>query len=117
MNGDDGVQAVGLAGEQGGELEAVDLRPEGIELGTDFGADVLALAAQVEVGVEVAELGGERVVGLDLLLQPLALGEDRLGGFVVLPEIRLGYLLLNLVKLMAACGGVKENSAARRCAF
>ena len=117
MNGDDGVQAVGLAGKQGGELEAVDLRAEGIKLGADFVADVFALAAQVKVGVEVAELGGERGIGLDLLLQPLALREDRVGGFVVLPEIRLGYLLLNLFQLAAARGGVKENSAARRCVF
>jgi hypothetical protein len=57
------------------------------------------------------------LVRLNLLFQALALGEDLLGSIRVLPEIRLGYLLLKGFDLAAAGGSVKENSAVRGCAF
>ena len=90
MNGDDGVQTIVLARQQRREFQAVDLRGERVEFRADFRRDVLAFAPELEVGFEVGELARQALVRLDLLFQALALGEDFLRGFGVLPEIRLG---------------------------
>jgi hypothetical protein len=116
VDGDNGVQAVVLARQKRRELQAVDLRGERVELGADFRGDVLPLAPQLEVGVEVGELSRQAVVRLDLLFQALALGKDGLGRFGVLPEVGPGYLLLDRCELTAAGRRVKENSAVRQCA-
>jgi len=50
---------------------------------------------------------------LDLRFHALAVAEDFLGSFLVLPEAGLGYLLLDGFELAAALGGVKENSGSR----
>jgi hypothetical protein len=52
-----------------------------------------------------------------LFFQALALGENLLGSVRVLPEIGLGYLLLERLELAAAGRSVKENSAVRGCGF
>ena len=117
MDSDDGVQAVVLARQERGELEAVDLRGKRVEFRADFRRDVLAFAPELEVGVEVGEFSRQALVRLDLLCQALALGEDFLGAFGVLPEVGLGYLLLDRCELSAAGGSVKENSAVRQCGF
>jgi hypothetical protein len=53
------------------------------------------------------------VVFFDLLAQTLPSGQDFLGSFLVLPEIRLGYLFIEGFKFFAALRGVKESSAVR----
>jgi hypothetical protein len=53
------------------------------------------------------------LVRLDLLCESLAVGEDLLRGFGVLPEAGLDYLFLEGFELAASCRGVKENSAVR----
>jgi len=116
MDGDDGVQPVALPRQQRRKLQAVDFRGERAKLALDFRRNVFALAPELEIGVEVGQLSGEKLVRLDLFLQALALGEDLLGNIRVLPEIRLGYLLLEGFDLAAAGRGVKENSAVRGCA-
>jgi hypothetical protein len=50
---------------------------------------------------------------MDLGFHPLAIAEDFLGGFLILPEAGLGYLLLDRFEFAAALGGVKENSESR----
>jgi hypothetical protein len=117
MDGDDGVQPVALPRQQRRKLQAVDFRGERAKLALDFRRNVFALAAQLEIRIEVGQLACELLVRLDLFLQAFALGEDSLGSIRVLPEIRLGYLLLEGFDLAAAGRRVKENSAVRGCAF
>jgi len=117
MDGDDGVQPVALPRQQRRKLQAVDFRGERAKLALDFRRDVFALAAQLEIRIEVGQLACELLVRLDLFFQALALGEDLMGSIRGLPEIRLGYLLLERFDLAAAGRRVKENSAVRGCAF
>jgi hypothetical protein len=116
MDGDDGVQPVAFSRQQGRKLQAVDFRGERAKLALDFRLNVLAFATQLEIGIEVSQFSREEFVRLDLFLQAFALGENLLGGFRILPEIRLGYLLLKGFDLAAARRRVKENSAVRGCA-
>jgi hypothetical protein len=44
MNGNDGVQAIVLAGQERGKLQAVELGGERVELGADLARDLFALA-------------------------------------------------------------------------
>jgi hypothetical protein len=115
MDGDDGVQPFVFPGKQSRKFQAIDFRGERAKLALDFRRDVLSLAAELEIRIEIGKLLGELLVRLDLFFQTLALGENLLGSFRVLPEIRLGYLLLEGLELAAAGRSVKENSAVPGC--
>jgi len=53
MQGDDGVQAVVLAGKKGGGLKLLQSLAKLVELRCQFRGDALALAGQLEFGVKV----------------------------------------------------------------
>jgi hypothetical protein len=76
-----------------------------------------ALASQLEIGFGVGEAARESFVRFKDFGEPLSLAEDFLGGFLVLPEVRPGDLLLNGLKFLAPLGSVKENSAGQKLAF
>jgi ribosomal protein L19 len=116
MNGDDGVQPIALPRQQRRKLQTVDLGGQLAKLALNFRGDVFALAPQLEISVEVSQFSREEFVRLDLFFQAFALGENLLGSFRILPEIRLGYLVFKGFDLAAAGRGVKENSAVRGCA-
>jgi len=54
VDGNDGVQPVVLARQEGREFQAVDVRPQGVEFGADFGGDVLAFARKFQIRFQVA---------------------------------------------------------------
>jgi hypothetical protein len=114
MNGDDGVQARVLAGKQRRSLTALDLGPQRLQFRAQFAPHVLPFTRQLQIGLEIGQLPRQAIVRLDLLCQALAGGENSLGRFLVLPEVRLGYLLFDDFEFAASLGGVKENSGVRR---
>jgi hypothetical protein len=114
VNGDNGIQPVVLAGQERRRLQAFYLSPQCVELHAHFARHILALARQLQVGFQVRKLACQAVIRRNLRFQALARGEDFLGGFLVLPKVRLGYLLLEGLEFTASLGGVKESSAVRR---
>jgi hypothetical protein len=50
---------------------------------------------EVEIGVDVADLRGQRLVRVDAVFELLAFLQDRLGLFLVLPEIGGGRFLFD----------------------
>jgi hypothetical protein len=113
VNRDDGIQVVVFTGEHGFRLNALHLLPKCRQFGPQFTLNRLALAGQFEVRVHIGHALSEPVVFFNLFAQTLPSSEGSLGGFLVLPEIGLGYLFLERIKFFAALGGVKESSAAR----
>jgi hypothetical protein len=113
VNRDDGIEVVVFTGENGFRLNALDLLPKGLQFGPQFALNRLALTSQFKVRLHIGQTLSEFVVFFDLLAQTLSGGEDALGRFLALPEIGLGYLLLERVEFSAALGGVKESSAVR----
>jgi hypothetical protein len=59
-------------------------------------------------------LARQLVVIVQNLSQTLAVGEDLLGSFLVLPKLRMGYLFLEELKFLASLGNVKESSGCRQ---
>jgi len=90
---ENGVRAVVLAAEQRPRLQARNFFLELLQVAREVRADVLALFAQFEQDFDVGLPAGERLVGLDDLLQPFARLEDFLGGSLVVPECGVGDLL------------------------
>jgi hypothetical protein len=103
-----------LACEQRLALQQVHCIPQDIELAAQVSGNVFAFPRQLEVGIRVGKLAGELLVGLEGLFQASALGEDALGSFLVLPEVRAGYLLFEGRKFLASLRRVKESSAVRQ---
>ncbi len=90
MNGDDGVPAVVLAGEQRLGFDAIDLRAQGVELRAQLARDVLALLRQLKVRFEVGDFPTQASVEFDRPLKAFALRQNFLGIGLVLPEVRIG---------------------------
>ncbi len=90
MDGDDGVQAVVLAAQQGFGLEPVDLAAERTQLGAQLTRYTFPFARQLQISSYVAELARQAVVGVQHFLQPAPAREYLLGSFRVLPEIGKG---------------------------
>ena len=93
LDGDDGVEAVVFAGEQRFRFEVGDVGIGGGDFLGDIFEERVALRVvflffgEVEIGFDVAHLAIERVFGVDAVFELLALLQDGLGLFLVLPEI------------------------------
>jgi len=70
----------------------------------------------MKVGFQVAQPAGQLLVGLEAVFGLLALLEDFLGLFLVLPEIRLAYFRFQAGEDFAVVADVKDSSARARCA-
>ena len=103
-------ESIVFARQKGGNLHPLDLCPQGVEFGAHFTCNVFAFVSEFEIGLDVGELPCQALVRLDLRLHPLAIAEDSLRGFLILPEAGLGYFLLDGFEFAAALRGVKENS-------
>jgi hypothetical protein len=71
---------------------------------------------EVEIRVEIARLGRERFSGVNAFFKLLALLQDGLGLFLVLPEIWIVYFLFACGELLLRGFDVKDSSARARCA-
>jgi hypothetical protein len=110
VQGDDGVQPVVFSPQQRCGFELVDLLPKRIQFRAQFARDVLTLASQLEVSVEVSQGSVQAQIGFEPFFEPAARGQDFRGALLVLPEVGPGYLVFDGLELLAGCGCVKENS-------
>ncbi len=72
---------------------------------------------QVEIGLKIARPPLELLVRLDAFFGLLALLENFLRLFLVLPEIRLGGFCFEAAEPLPAARSLKGSSARVRCAF
>jgi hypothetical protein len=70
----------------------------------------------VDVGFEVARNRGEFFVGGDLVFGALAVAQDALRRFLIVPELRLGDARFEAFQAFAMLRSVKDSSAPARCA-
>ncbi len=96
VNGDDGAAHVVFAGEQHGGLEALEELAIGFQIAGDVGSDILALAGELEKGIQIVGHGADALVARNRLFQALAFLHDLLALFGLIPEIGRGDLLLGL---------------------
>jgi len=64
----------------------------------------------MDVGVEIAGKRCELFVGGDLIFGTLAIAQDGLGGFLIVPEIGRGNARFEGLQAFAMGRGVKDNS-------
>jgi hypothetical protein len=83
---------IGLAGEQGFGFEFGDVGIGGVKFAVEFFQEVVFLLdvgfflGEIDVGLNVAGSGGELVVGRNLFFGALAVSEDTLCGFLIVPK-------------------------------
>ena len=90
VNGHDGVERVGLAGQHGFGFQVFGEGGEVFDGGFEFAEDVFALAGQLEVRVNVIRAADKFFVAGDLAFQALALSHQRLAGRWISPQRRIG---------------------------
>jgi hypothetical protein len=110
------VQPVAFAREQGFGLQLGDVRIGGGEFLGEVYEQGLALSRvrllvrEMKIGIEIAQLAGKRFFRLYAFLELLALLQQGLGFFLILPEIRIAYFFLNRGELLLCGGRVKDSS-------
>jgi CRISPR/Cas system CSM-associated protein Csm3 (group 7 of RAMP superfamily) len=95
MNGNNGVAAVVLAGEQSFSFKAIYKVAQRGEFAAEIVVNVLALRAQVEVGGDVSRAAGEVSFSGEKVFEALLLAHYLLGFLRIRPEIGVGSLLLD----------------------
>lgn len=114
MYRDDGVEPVVLAPQEGLSLQVIHFPAKPIKLRTEVGGNVLSLTGKLKISLGIRQAARQLFIVLQRFRQALAPGKDLLRVFLVLPEVRLGYLLFESLEFLTSLGGVKENSAGRR---
>jgi hypothetical protein len=104
----DGVPRVVLAGEHDLQLALVERLLERLDRLPEVGADVLALPGQLGAHLGVLQALLELAERLDFGAETGACLEGRLGAGGVVPEVRVGDLLLYLGKLAGARLEIKD---------
>jgi hypothetical protein len=64
----------------------------------------------VDVGIQVAGKRSELFVGGDLIFRTLTITQDRLRGFLIVPEIRLCDACFEGLQTLAMWSSVKDSS-------
>ena len=108
---DDGVAGVVLAVEERVLLQALELRPERLELRGDL---LLEGRVELEQLARVVVLGLQALVALEALRQARVLGRDARCAGLVVPEAGLAHRRLELRHARADSVGVKGNHEPRR---
>ena len=122
LDGHDGVEVIGLAGEQRTSLLFRDVALRSSQLVVKIFEQSFPLprigffSSESDVGLDVAAQGGKFGIGRDLILGALAVAQDRLRRFLVVPEVRLGNAFFEGFQALAMLRRVKENSGRGRCA-
>ena len=116
VDGDNGVQVIGLAAEQRCRFQVVHFLPERVQFGAQLRGDVLAFAHQLEIRLRVGKAVCQILIAIQDFLETLARCHNPLGGFLILPDVAFGNLLLEGFHFLAALGRVKENSGGQRYA-
>ncbi len=90
VDGDNGVQRIGLAVEHGAGFQLFVERGQSLDIALQIGEHVFALARQLEISFDVAGAADERLIVGDKVLQALALAHQRLRRGRVVPQCRIG---------------------------
>jgi hypothetical protein len=78
--------------------------------------DVGFFLGEMDVRLSVAGDGGELFVRGNLLFGALAIAENALCGFLIIPEIGVGDARFEGFQALAVLGRVKDSSARAKCA-
>ena len=108
---------VGLAREKRLGLEFGDVTVCGVEFLVQVFQQVVLLLdvgfflGQMDVGLNIAGDGNQFFVGSNLLFGALAVSENTLCGFLIVPEIGVGDARFEGFQALAILRGVKDSSA------
>jgi hypothetical protein len=112
---------IAFAGEQRFGFEVGDVSFRVVQLAIEFFEEIVALLgvgfflSEVDVGVQIAGERGEFFVSGDLIFGALAIAQDGLRGFLIVPELGLGDAGFEGFQAFAMGSSVKDNSEPWRC--
>jgi hypothetical protein len=117
LDGHDGIEVIGLSGEQRPGFQFGDVGIGGVELPVQLLQQIVLLfdvglfLGEMDVGLGVAGDGDELFVRGNLFFGTLALTENALGGFLIAPKIGVGYACFESLQALAVQRCVKDSSA------
>ena len=112
---------VGFAGKQSFGFEVSDIRFRVVQLAVQLFQKIVALLGvgfflgQIDVSVEIAGKRSELFVSGNLVFGALAIAQDGLRGFLIIPEVGLRDARFERFQAFAMGSGVKDNSEPWRC--
>jgi len=112
---------VAFAGQQGFGFEISDISFGVVQFAIEFFEQIVALLGvgfilgQIDVGVEIAGERSQPFVGGDLIFGALAIAQDGLRGFLIVPEVGLRDARFQRFQAFAMGSGVKDSSEPWRC--
>jgi hypothetical protein len=107
---------IGLAGEQGFGFEFGDVGIGGVEFAVEFFQEIVFLLdvgfflGEMDIGLDVAGRRGEFFVSGNLLFGALAISEDALCGFLIVPKRGIGDAGFEALQALAIQRCVKDSS-------
>jgi hypothetical protein len=116
LDGHDGVEVISFAGEKRLGFQFGDEAIGGVELAVQLFEQVVLLVDvglfpdEMDVGLDVAGNGRQPLVSGNLFLGALALAENALCSFLIVPEIRIGDARFQGFQALAVLWGVKDSS-------
>ncbi len=122
LDGHDGVEVIGLPGEQRLGFQFRDVAIRGVELPVQLFQQVVLLfdvglfLGEMDVRLDVAGDGGEPLVRGNLFFGPLPFAENALRSFLIAPEIGVGDACFESLQALAVLRCVKDSSARAWCA-
>jgi hypothetical protein len=97
--------------EQHGCFQLFDDGLEGLQVASEVGGDVFAFSPEFQQSIEVGNATSDGLVLVQLFFEALALLQNLLRLFLVIPEVGSGYLGFDTVELSLFAGRVKDSSA------
>jgi len=117
LDGHDGIEVIGLSGEQRPGFQFGDVGIRGVELPVQLLQQIVLLfdvglfLSEMDVGLGVAGDGRELFVCGNLFFGTLALTENALRGFLIAPKIGVGDARFESFQALAVLRCVKDSSA------
>jgi len=116
LDGHDGVEVIGLTGEERLRFQIADVGLRGRKLAVEIFQKIVALlgvglfSGEGDVSLDVTGDGGKLLVGGNLFFGALAVAQNRLRFFLVVPEVGLGDAGFERFQAFAVLRSVKESS-------
>ena len=116
LDGHDGVEVVGLSGEERPGLQFGDVGIRGVELAVQLFEQIVLLLdvglflREMNIGFDVAGEGRELFVRGDLFFGALTLAENALCSLLIVPESGIGDARFERLQALAVLRGVKDSS-------
>ncbi len=117
LDGHDGVEVIGFAGEKRSGFQFRDEGIRGVQLAVQFFQRVVLLLdvglflSEMDIGLDIAGNRRELFVGGNLFFGTLAFAENALRGFLIVPEIGIGNASFESFQAFAVLRRVKDSSA------